>query len=91
MIEETKETGLRENENPGVSFKENSMDKNYKSVTDIEELKHYIGDARVVSFDYETAADKGHRSEEKAALDPHKAHITECSYSVQEGPECLYR
>jgi DNA polymerase-1 len=61
------------------------MDKNYKSVTDIEELKHYIGDARVVSFDYETAADKGHRSEEKAALDPHKAHITECSYSVQEG------
>lgn len=35
-----KETGLRENENPGVSFKENSMDKNYQSVTDIEELKH---------------------------------------------------
>ena len=61
------------------------MDTNYQCVTDISELKRYIGDAKIVAFDYETAPDDDHRDEEKAALDPFRSHITECSYSVEEG------
>lgn len=61
------------------------MNQKYKSVTNIEELKRYIGDAKIVSFDYETAPDEAYRDDDKAALDPHRAHIVECSYSVQEG------
>ena len=61
------------------------MNRKYKSVTDIRELKEYVSDAMTVSFDYETAPDEPYREDDKAALDPHRAHIVECSYSVAEG------
>lgn len=58
--------------------------ENYRCVTSVQEIQNYIGNAAVVSFDYETAPDEPYRMEEKAALDPHKSHIVGCSFSVKE-------
>ncbi len=61
------------------------MNTEYKCVTTIEGIKDYIGNSRLVAFDYETAPDELYRNEEKAALDPAKAHIVGCSFSVKGG------
>jgi len=58
--------------------------KNYRCVTSVQEIREYVGNATVVAFDYETAPDEPYRTEEKAALDPHKSHIAGCSFSVKE-------
>lgn len=58
--------------------------ENYRCVTSVQEIQDYIGNAAVVSFDYETAPNEPYRTEEKAALDPHKSHIVGCSFSVKE-------
>ena len=58
--------------------------ENYRCVTSVQEIRDYIGDATIVAFDYETAPDETYRTEEKAALDPHKSHIMGCSFSVKE-------
>jgi len=55
----------------------------YKCVTDFHEIKEYIGDAKIIAFDFETAPDMLYRDEDKAALDPHKAHIAGISFSVE--------
>lgn len=57
---------------------------NYRCVTSVQEIREYIGDSKIIAFDYETAPDKPYRTEEKAALDPHKSHIVGCSFSVKE-------
>ncbi len=57
-------------------------DTQYICVTDPDELKEYIGDSTLVAFDFETAPNDGYRDEDKAALDPAKAHIVGCSFSV---------
>ena len=57
----------------------------YECVTTVQGIKDYIGNAKEVAFDYETAPDKDFRDEDKAALDPHKSHIVGCSFSVEEG------
>lgn len=62
----------------------NEMKKEYRCVTDPAEVKAYLGDAKVVAFDYETAPDDGYRGEEKAALDPAKSHVCTLSLSVRE-------
>lgn len=59
------------------------MEKDYRCTTTSDGIREYIGDAGVVAFDYETAPDDGWRDDDKAALDPHKAHIVGCSYSVR--------
>ena len=61
------------------------MQTNYKCVTTVNGIKNYIGDSRIVAFDFETAPDDPYRDEDKAALDPAKAHIVGCSFSVREG------
>lgn len=61
------------------------MNANYKCITSVEGIREYIGDAKIVAFDYETAPDEAYRNEDKAALDAHKAHIVGCSFSVSEG------
>lgn len=61
------------------------MNTDYRLVTDVQGIREYIGDAADVAFDIETAPDDGFREEEKAALDPAKAHITGCSFSKEEG------
>ena len=57
----------------------------YKCVRTIKDLKAYIGNSFIVAFDFETAPDDAFRDDEKAALDPAKAHIVGCSFSVKEG------
>ena len=59
------------------------MNTEYKCVTTVDGIKDYIGDSRIVAFDFETAPDDPHREEDKAALDPAKAHIVGCSFSVR--------
>ena len=61
------------------------MNTEYKCVTTVDGIKDYIGGSRIVAFDFETAPDDPYREEEKAALDPAKAHIVGCSFSVKEG------
>ena len=61
------------------------MNTEYKCVTTAEGIKEYIGSSLLVAFDFETAPDEPYRSEDKAALDPAKAHIAGCSFSVKEG------
>lgn len=56
----------------------------YKVVTTVAEIWDYIGDSKVVAFDYETAPDEAYREDEKAALDPAKSHIVTMSISVRE-------
>ena len=54
-------------------------------VTAPEEIIEYIGDAKVVAFDFETAPTEGWREDPLAALDAHKAEITGVSLSVKAG------
>jgi DNA polymerase-1 len=51
----------------------------------LSELRKYISNHLIVSFDIETAPDPAWRDDPKAALDPHKAHIVGASFSVAEG------
>ncbi|WP_163193661.1 bifunctional 3'-5' exonuclease/DNA polymerase [Clostridium thermarum] len=57
----------------------------YKCVTDLAKLQDYIGEARLIAFDFETAPREEYRKDEKAALDAHKADIAGVSFSVSEG------
>jgi len=61
------------------------MNTDYRCVTTVDGVKDYIGDSRIVAFDFETAPDAPYREEDKAALDPAKSHIVGCSFSVKEG------
>ena len=61
------------------------MNTEYKCVTTVDGIKDYIGGSRIVAFDFETAPYDPYREEDKAALDPAKAHIVGCSFSVKEG------
>ena len=61
------------------------MNTEYQCVTTVDGIKDYIGGSRIVAFDFETAPDDPYREEDKAALDPAKAHIVGCSFSVKEG------
>ena len=57
----------------------------YKYTTNLAEVRKYLSGASVVAFDFETAPDNDYRDEERAALDPHKAHIVGISFSIEEG------
>ena len=59
--------------------------ENYRSITTLPDLRDYLAGQPVVAFDFETAPDEPYRNEARAALDPHKAHITGVSFSVAEG------
>jgi len=61
------------------------MNTKYQCVTTAQEVLDYIGSSRLAAFDYETAPDEPYRKEPKAALDPAKAHIVGCSFSVKMG------
>ena len=61
------------------------MNTDYRCVTTVDGIKDYIGNNRIIAFDFETAPDDPYREEDKAALDPAKAHIVGCSFSVKEG------
>ncbi len=61
------------------------METEYKRVERLEEVREYIGCAKEIAFDFETAPDEDYRSDERAALDPAKSHIVTMSISVKEG------
>lgn len=61
------------------------METHYQCVTDVREIRSYIGGASAVAFDFETAPDEPYRNEDKAALDPARTHIVGCSFSVKAG------
>lgn len=61
------------------------MNTDYKCVTAVDGIRDYLGGSRIVAFDFETAPDDPYREEDKAALDPARAHIVGCSFSVKEG------
>ncbi len=57
----------------------------YKCVTSVKEIKEYLGNSKLVAFDFETAPNDDWRDDERASLDPARAHICGCSFSVKEG------
>lgn len=59
------------------------MNTEYRVVKTLAEIQAYIGDHKIVAFDYETAPDLDYRNEERAALDPAKSHICTMSLSVE--------
>lgn len=54
----------------------------YECITALAGLQAYLGNAKTIAFDFETAPDDLYRDEEKAALDAHKSHIVGISFSV---------
>ena len=61
------------------------MHEYYRCVTTVKGVQNYIGENSIVAFDFETAPDDPYREDYNAALDPAKAHIVGCSFSVEEG------
>ena len=57
----------------------------YTCVLTLNKIKAYLAGAAVVGFDFETSPLDEYRSEDRAALDAHKAAITGVSLSVSEG------
>ena len=56
----------------------------YKLVTSVQDIRDYLGNSNVISFDFETAPDDACRDDAKAALDPARSHLVGCSFSVAE-------
>lgn len=42
--------------------------ENYRCVTSVQEIQEYIGDSKIIAFDYETAPDEPYRTEEGLSL-----------------------
>ena len=62
------------------------MDHNdYMCICSVDDIKAYIGQHNVVAFDFETSPNNFYRKEATASLDPAKAHIVGCSFSVEAG------
>ena len=55
--------------------------KQFKLVNTLDGIKSYLGDSKVISFDFETAPNDEYRNEKDSALDAHKSHIVGCSFS----------
>ena len=56
----------------------------YTCALSLKKIKDYLAGAAMVGFDFETSPIEEYRSEERAALDAHKAAITGVSLSVSE-------
>ena len=57
----------------------------YRTMIDIGGVRAHLSGSPVVAFDFETAPDDLYRGVERAAHDPHMAHIVGVSFSVAEG------
>lgn len=57
----------------------------YRTVLTAGEVRKYLSTAKTIAFDFETAPDEKYRDEDKAALDPHTAHIVGISFSKADG------
>lgn len=61
------------------------LNKNYKPCTNFEDLKNYIGDSKIVAFDFETSPLDDYRDTPKASLDAHRSDIIGISFCVAKG------
>ena len=57
----------------------------YKLAKSTDEVRNYLNNADIISFDFETAPNDEYREEPMAAIDPHKSHIVGVSFSVKAG------
>ena len=57
----------------------------YKLANSINEVRNYLKNAEIISFDFETAPNDEYRDEPMAAIDPHKSHIVGVSFSAKAG------
>ena len=57
----------------------------YKLAKSTDDVKKYLENADIISFDFETAPDDEYRDEPMAAIDPHKSHIVGVSFAVKAG------
>ena len=57
----------------------------YKLAKNTDDVKKYLKNADIISFDFETAPNDEYREEPMAAIDPHKSHIVGVSFSVKAG------
>lgn len=57
----------------------------YKLAKSTDEVRNYLKNADIISFDFETAPNDEYREETMAAIDPHKSHIVGVSFSVKAG------
>lgn len=58
---------------------------NYRCETNLRVIEKYLQNAPVVSFDFETAPLDPYRTDPRASLDAHRAHIVGISLSIAEG------
>lgn len=57
----------------------------YRCVTNVEDIKEYLGKNRIVAFKFKTAPKPTYRNHKNADIDPAKADIVGCAFSVREG------
>ena len=57
----------------------------YKLAKSTDDVRNYLKNADIISFDFETAPNDEYREETMAAIDPHKSHIVGVSFSVKAG------
>lgn len=57
----------------------------YKLAKSADDVRNYLKNAEIISFDFETAPDDEYRDKPMAAIDPHKSHIVGVSFSVKAG------
>lgn len=57
----------------------------YKLAKSSDEVKKYLKNADIISFDFETAPNDEYRDEPMAAIDPHKSHMVGVSFSAKPG------
>lgn len=69
--------------NPATPFWEVKLNTSYEMVNTVSGIRNYLEGADRVAFDIETAPDNEWRMDERASLDPHRAHIVGCSFSVK--------
>ncbi|KAF5080613.1 hypothetical protein DSECCO2_117840 [anaerobic digester metagenome] len=61
------------------------MNNHYQMTTELKTLAAYLGDAKTIAFDFETAPTAAWQGDKYAALDPHRAEIVGISLAVREG------
>ena len=69
--------------NPATPFWEVKLNTSYEMVNTVSGIRSYLEGADRVAFDIETAPDDEWRFDDRASLDPHRAHIVGCSFSVK--------
>ena len=57
----------------------------YKLAKSTDDVRNYLKNTEIISFDFETAPNDEYREETMAAIDPHKSHIVGVSFSVKAG------